>query len=415
MRQQARRKNSLLLLLVFLTGFMAGSFYSFAVYPSFRATFRADIDPDFYGLLGRNIRAGKGLTFFSDDGPTAFRGPFYPGFIALSLSLTAGWFPGGLWLMQSLLHGLTCLMVFFVSGKLWNRRAAFAAAFVYALYPAVLWHVPRIWNEILLSFLMSCLLFLGLTFLEKPSPAKAVGMGIVLASLCLTKAIFLPFLVFFPGMLLVIGSHRILKHSLLLIIVAVLLIAPWTIRNYRLSGRFIPVHTGIGGNLKRGNLIAREFFRHPFSYRALFEITNPEMIRIKKSVQGTQLERDIRIDSLMKASALLDIRQDPSLLLRKAAAAGTMFWFVGDTPAKTMVLLLLRLPVLVLFVWAAFTGLRAGQVRHWLAAFIVVFFWLLHLSFAPNARLSVPLLPILIVYASGTVLLIPSGPKKVPC
>lgn len=415
MTLHARSKNSPLLLLVFLTGFTAAFLYSFALYPSVGGSLRADLDPDLYASLGRNILAGKGLAFSSEEGPTVFRGPFYPGFIAFSLLLTAGWFPGGLWLTQSLLHGLTCLMVFFVSGKLWNRRAAFAGAFAYALYPGILWHVPRFWNEILLSFLMMCLLFLGLTFLEKPSPAKAIGMGIVLASLCLTKAIFLPFIVFIPGVLTVIGSRRTLKYVFLLIFVALILIAPWSVRNYRLTGKFIPVHTGMGGNLKRGNLIAGKFLRHPFSYRDLNEITDPEMNRIKKSVQGTRLEREFEIDSLMKASALRDIRQDPSLLLRKAATAGTMFWFLGDTPAKTAVLLLLRLPILVLFVWAAFMGLRGGQAGHRLAVFIVIFFWLLHLSFAPMARLSVPLLPLLMVYASRVVYLIPSERKKSPC
>jgi hypothetical protein len=102
----------------------------------------------------------------------------------------------------------------------------------------------------------------------------------------------------------------------------------------------------------------------------------------------------------MKASAFWDIRQDPSLIVKKAVSAGTMFWFIGDTPAKTLVLVILRLPVLFLFALASFKGLRAGQARLWPAVFLVAFFWILNVPFAPSARLSVPLLPILILIAS---------------
>jgi hypothetical protein len=98
-----------------LVGFLAGALYSFLLFSSVSKTYEAVLDPDSYGLLGRNIYAGKGLTFRPEDGPTVFRGPLYPGFIALSLFLAGGWYPGGVWLMQSLLHGLTALLVFLLA------------------------------------------------------------------------------------------------------------------------------------------------------------------------------------------------------------------------------------------------------------------------------------------------------------
>jgi hypothetical protein len=395
-----RKKKMTICLGIMLVGFVAGVLYCFLLFPSVSKTYEAVLDPDSYGLLGRNIYAGKGLTFRPEEGPTVFRGPLYPFVIALSLRLTGGRYPAGVWLMQSLLHGLTCLLVFLMALKLWNCPVALTAALIYAFYPSLLWQVPRMWNEILLAFLMAALAYLGLTYLETPSRLKAAGIGAVLALLSLTKAIFLPFLILFPIILLLTGPSRGINNTILIVMAALLLITPWTVRNCRVSGRFIPVHTGMGGNLKRGNLMAREFFRHSLSYRDLFRLTNPEMDRIKKSVQGTQVERDIGIDRLMKASAFRDIRQDPSLIVKKAVSAGAMFWFIGDTPAKTLVLVILRLPVLFLFALASFKGLRAGQARLWPAVFLVAFFWILNVPFAPSARLSVPLLPILILIAS---------------
>jgi len=410
-----RRNNAKISLGIVFVGFLAGALYSFLFFPSVSETFESKLDPDQYGRLGQNVFAGKGLAFKAEDGPTVFRGPLYPAFIALSLFLTGGRYPGGVWLMQSLLHGLTGLLVFLMALKLWNRPVALTAALIYALYPSLPWQVPRMWNEILLAFVAAALVYLGLNYLEKPSALKAAGIGIVLALLSLTKGIFVPFLVLFPLVLLVIGPSRSIKDALLIVLTAVLLVGPWTVRNWRLSGRFIPVHVGTGGNLKRGNLMAGEFLRHPLSYRDLHQRTDPEMERIKKSVQGSQVERDIGIDRLMKSSAFQDIRRDPSLIAQKAVAAGLMFWFVGDTAAKTLILVILRLPVLVLFAWAALKGLRAGRKELWLAVFLVVSFWVLHMPFAPSARLSVPLLPLLILLASAELTKLLSSWRKFPC
>jgi 4-amino-4-deoxy-L-arabinose transferase-like glycosyltransferase len=410
-----RGKKSWIALAVILAGFLAGTLYSFLLFPSVSTTYESKLDPDLYGLLGRNVYAGDGLAYSLEEGPTVFRGPLYPAFIALCLHLTGGWYPGGVWIGQSLLHGLTCWLIFLTALGLWDRKTAFMAALIYAFYPVVLWQVPRMWNETLLAFLAAALIYLGLAYLRKPACLKAAGVGAVLGLLSLTKGVFLPFFILFPLILLLVGRPRIIRDSVLMAMVATLLITPWSVRNWRLSGEFIPVHVGLGGNLKRGNLMAREFFGHPLSYKELFEKTNPEMSRIKHSVQGAQFERDIATDRLMKASALQDIRRNPILVFTKAVSAGLMFWFVGDTSAKTLVLLALRLPILLLFAAAALGGLRTGRTQLWPAVSFVTAFWMLNLPFAPNARISVPLMPILVMFAAATACRIPLLRRKQAC
>jgi 4-amino-4-deoxy-L-arabinose transferase-like glycosyltransferase len=390
-------------LAVLLAGFLAGLLSSFLLFPSVSTAYDSKLDPDLYGRLGRNVYAGYGLTYDPEEGPTVFRGPLFPAFIALCLHLTGGWYPGGVWIGQSFLHGLTCWLVFLIAFGLWDRKVALTASLIYAFYPAVLWQIPRMWNEILLAALVAALIYLGLAYSRKPRSLKVAGIGAVLGLLSLAKAVFLPFLVLFPLVLVLVGRPRIIRDAVLMATVAIALISPWSIRNWRLSGNFIPVHVGMGGNLKRGNLVAREFFGHPLSYRDLFEKTNPEMLRIKHSVQGARWERDIAVHRLMTSSALQDIRRSPTLLLAKAVAAGFMFWFIGDTSAKTLILLMLRLPVVLLFAWAALRGLRSGRTELWPAVSFVILFWLMHLAVAPSARISIPLLPILMVFAAAEV------------
>jgi hypothetical protein len=92
-----------------------------------------------------------------------------------------------------------------------------------------------------------------------------------------------------------------------------------------------------------------------------------------------------------------------------------MFWYLGDTAKKTAVLLILRLPLILLFAWTAFRELSAGRKQYWPAVSLVILFWLMHLPFAPTARLSTPILPILTMFAAAAVWRIPFLRRRPAC
>lgn len=384
---------------IFLAGFIFAILFCFVLYPRFQTSYAVELDPDGYGLLGYNLSKGRGLTFDPGQGPTVYRGPFYPAFIAFVLSLTSGWFPGGVWLGQSVLFGLTCVFIFLLARKLWNKSVALIAAYLCAVYPILLWMVPRMWNEILLSFLLVTLIYFNISLIKEPSKGKAVAMGVLLGCLTLTKAVYFPLVLILPLLLLWLLSRKIIAEAALVVLTALLCIMPWSIRNYSLSGKFIPVHVGLGGNLKRGNLVVREFWKNPLSYSFLFKDTQKEMDVFKLDEEGNRLRKDLSSEKLMLGSALNDIRDNPFLLVEKAVAAGAMFWYIGDTEPKTIVLLLLRLPVIVLFILAAYKNLRIDRKLHAPTVAVVLTLWILHMPFAPNARMSIPVMAILLMYS----------------
>jgi hypothetical protein len=68
-------------ILIGLAGAAIALVMCFVVYVRISRTYRAGMDADQYGLLGLNLWRGLGLTFDPADGPTVYRGVFYPAFI----------------------------------------------------------------------------------------------------------------------------------------------------------------------------------------------------------------------------------------------------------------------------------------------------------------------------------------------
>ena len=86
-------------------------------------------------------------------------------------------------------------------------------------------------------------------FLERPSNRHAGLLGLVLgltALGCPTAQLFIPVTV---AAVAVWGRKKLrpaVTHAVLVLVAAVFVITPWTVRNYMIFGKFVPVRTGFG-------------------------------------------------------------------------------------------------------------------------------------------------------------------------
>jgi hypothetical protein len=108
---------------------------------------------------------------------------------------------------------------------------------------------------------------------------------------------------------------------------------------------------------------------------------------------------DVEVDRIFMESALADLRERPAALFKRAAVAGAMFWYIGETPLKTAVLFILRAPVFLFSLIGIYRVVRRREVRLWPAIVVLVVYWLAHIPFVPAVRLSAPLTPIMCVFA----------------
>jgi 4-amino-4-deoxy-L-arabinose transferase-like glycosyltransferase len=210
-------------------------------------------DPRDYVLLAENLRAGRGfvLPWVWAEGtehsaplrPTALRPPLYP--LLLSAVFTfAGHSLPAVVTMQALMDVVSCALIGLTAASLFGPTAGVTAVWWAALYPALWVHVARIWSECLFVALGVLLLFTLSTQRQRSLVNTSLRSGLLVGLLCLTR----PNGIFFLPALLILANHPAglrerLEACLLVVLAMSLVLLPWTIRNYRQFGRFIPLST----------------------------------------------------------------------------------------------------------------------------------------------------------------------------
>ncbi len=187
--------------------------------------------------------------------PDAFRVPLYPMFIAGVFKVFG---PNllAVRLAQALLGTSSVALTYFLARRVVPSRAALAAAFIVAVYPALLLYSAYLMAETLFSFLAVLTLVLWL----KRRAWAAVAAGVVLGAAMLTRSVGLALI----GGIVIAEVWRAvmrrdaidraaLTHLAALFAGVALAMMPWVARNYGIYHRFLPTDTSSGFNVLIGN------------------------------------------------------------------------------------------------------------------------------------------------------------------
>lgn len=393
----ARYHIALLAVLLSLT-------FSLFVCPLVADPFHVPLDPDGYGSMGESLLKNHSLGYYPDTDLSVKKGPAYPALVALCLFVARGWWPYCVQAAQAVLLGVLCLVVFWTADSLYGRKAAMAAALVCALHPFLIWYTSRIWTETLITLLFTALVAATLRLFTAPSAGRAALVGLVVGLAALCKETFLPFAVLVPLLLVVFQRRAAVLNAAVVALVVVCIVAPWSWRNFSLTHTFVPVHTTGGYNMYRGDTFARNYLRAPLSYGRLWSLGQPEVNAIRARVPRPlpRWHREVAEDKLFLQASLASYRASPLLFLKKLFLNGLMFWTLGDTPAKSAAIVVIQIPLLALFALAVATMRACGaRQTEWCHVCLVVSFFLLHLPIFSFARLSVVLVPTMVIYACG--------------
>jgi 4-amino-4-deoxy-L-arabinose transferase-like glycosyltransferase len=193
----------------------------------------------FFFALAQGIAAGDGYAFHGGP-PTAFRVPLYPMFLAgltfgqqSSLPIVVG---------QSLIGAGTVLCAAMLAREMFGSTSAIIAAILTALYPYYVVHDTALQETSLYTFLMAVAMLLLLRARRCGSAATAAGAGFALGVGVLTRANLALFALFAPFWLALVGGlhdvpwRRRLCVAVLCASAGALVISPWLIRSYRITG-----------------------------------------------------------------------------------------------------------------------------------------------------------------------------------
>src|SRR5262245_14714246 len=210
---------------------------------------------EYYGAIAQNLVLGHGFTEDPVAGLNLWRAPLYPLFLA-GLYSVFGFSDLPVFVAQGVFDILTCCLVYLIARQIFNEPTAVVAAVVTALYPFFSYYTVRVFSESMFTLLLS-LLVLALMRAQRslaPRDFTLVGVTLGLALLCKASLELFPLVMLVGLVLRGRGSvGRLALNFGVTLIVAGLLIAPWSFRNYQITGRVIPISTGGGHNLWLSN------------------------------------------------------------------------------------------------------------------------------------------------------------------
>lgn len=212
--------------------------------------------------IAKSVASGQGFSFPGDhrwlfDFDTSDR--YYPtAWIAPGFTYLYALF---LWLFHDvgrliiLLINVLCLSgvgftVYFISKKLCNKIAGIVSVLLLLVHQSAYYQVVQI-HDSWLSALLICLTQLSIIFyFERPSFRNSLfisgALGITVLT-CPTALIFIPIIgISLTYVFIMTNNKQILNHAFSIIIFSVIIIVPWTIRNYFVFKVFVPVRTGLG-------------------------------------------------------------------------------------------------------------------------------------------------------------------------
>jgi 4-amino-4-deoxy-L-arabinose transferase-like glycosyltransferase len=209
--------------------------------------------------IAHSIASHRGFSspFGIESGPTAWIPPVYPYVVAgifMVLGPRSNLSAVAILSMQALFSALTCLPLYAIAKNAFDEDCAVFASWAWALFPYA-FLIPElfVWETCFSGFLLTLLCSLCLT---PPSTGwwnwLAVGVLWGIAALTNTALVsVMPVLLLAPYFTMPL--HASIKPIAVIILISMLVVCPWILRNRLVLGRLVPVRSNFGEELWVGN------------------------------------------------------------------------------------------------------------------------------------------------------------------
>ncbi len=378
---------------------------------------------DGYDQLADNLVSGHGYRFYPDTAPTMMREPGYP-FLLAGLIILLG---KSLVVVRAANLALalgTAYAIFRIAvivsprGANTSRWILLGAPLLFLFHPGVLVAETRGGVEILFGFLLALLVYAICQAIQTDRIRDFIIAGGVLGVTVLVRST--PML--FPALLLMYllwtdrGKGRFFTHCrniAIMIAVMIVVLSPWIIRNFRLTGRFVPTASVLGVSAQAGQYIGeREFDGESFL------ILDREASRVRDQVAlslGLPFEDgqqgyyqtfyksmdELRFSDFLFKRVVSEYRASPLLFVRCVGQNVLNFWFAGKTWTTTVLNMIVQIPYIAFATIGAFGLLKGSRARAGgLLVLLIGYVIAVHIPILAQARYSIPLIPIVAILAA---------------
>ena len=376
-----------------------------------------------YDRLALGLAHGAG--FVGVDGPTAFRPPGYPFFLATVYRLSGD----SLWAARAVnvaLGVVTVWLTYLLMRRFFSEPIARKAALFTAFLPNLVLYTPLLASEnVAIPLLLGSMIWLwdGVRQNDRRKMA-ASGGAIALAALTRSSLLLLPvaWLLYALWRVAFASDKRLFLARLWRLgwpyaLAVGLVIAPWTARNWRVMGAFIPISSNTGLNLVMSfsdqstgeftsGLIYNEFgaLFHWSAYRLIGEPHTEIAFNEAATTKATDWIKD------NPAGALKLVAAKWWFLWRDDTSGARANFQTPSRPSPDWVWRFIRIVAqavymafmaLVLLAWRKWRQLPSGTV---LLLVPVFYFMAMHAVFFGSDRFHLPLMPLLAGFAAWQVL-----------
>lgn len=372
---------------------------------------------DEYDKLAWSLVQGQGYRFFPDTSLTLMREPGYPLFMAVLFWL----FGYGLTVVKVANLLLSCVgayLVMRISQRVCRGRYRYAdviAPCLFLLHPGLIISESRGGYEVL--FIVLLLLFLWSLYraLDSGSALAYLVSGLVLGAAMLVKStlMFLP--AFILGYLLIFERARAstlsaFKNTILMLVAMAFVMSPWVMRNYEVSGQFVPTASVFGVAAFTGSHICKNLTldkrMQAIDTEAAYILTD------RAKAEGYHFKGDYyryfySVDEELEFNSKIwkEVRDEylhSPLLFAKCATQNVFkFWFAGKSWMATGLNVVLQVPYVALALAGALMAYRKGGGRDVGPLVLVVLYYMaVHVAVHAQARYSVPVIPVVSILAA---------------
>ena len=297
---------------------------------------RPGIDPAYYDYWARAIVTGDWTVELMTSDPEIpdhpyFKPPGYPFFLALVYLFSSGSYLAPR-LVQMILGLGAVILVFLAGRKYFGDLAALIWAFLLAVYWIFIYYEGELLETAPVNLLFLGGFFWLLLWSSSPRPLWSALAGLALGASALMRPNFLALpLAVLPWQFWVLRrmerSRAFLPSAGVFLLAILLPIVPVTIRNYVVSGEFVPIATYGGINLHLGNqhssapilthgsLITGDW--SSFDY--------PRLVRRLEQEEGQPLTH-AEASSLLAGRGWSWIRQHPMRFIGRLGEKFLLFW-----------------------------------------------------------------------------------------
>jgi 4-amino-4-deoxy-L-arabinose transferase-like glycosyltransferase len=341
-------------------------------------------------------------TGFSDPSYPVFTPPLYATLIA-AIFHAFGETLLPIKILQCILDSIIVVMILFIAGKIFGPKTANLSGILLAVYPFIIFPATYIGSETLFTFFLSFFILLSLYAIEYEVWYYYVAAGIILGLATLTRGTTQFYPIFFLLCLIIMGKFR---RSMLLNFVTfclsfILVIIPWTIRNYVVLNAFIPVAL-TGSVLLQGS--SEEFLTisgKNNEYPKYFELLKSRGIERPRNGNPVEMNKFLTNAGLERYK--IRFENNPFSIVSFTIKKFFRMWYATESGRNHVRILAINMPFYLLSIIGIVMALLTKKDKSFVILGVLIYFILIHLITLPLFRYIVPVVPYIIIFAAFAV------------